>query len=59
MISPQGQQHKLVTEWRALTYFNFYRLAWAALFVVLFLLGPSPSLLGSHNPELFLTCAIF
>ncbi len=46
-------------EWKPLSYFNYYRLLLSGLFVTLFLLGPTPSLLGSHNPSLFLGSAAF
>ena len=46
-------------DWRPLAFFNYYRLALSGLFVILFLSGPSPSLLGSHNHTLFLGTAVF
>lgn len=45
--------------WRPLAYFNYYRIALSSLFVVLFLIGPTPSLLGSHQPAWFLGTASF
>ncbi len=48
-----------IPEWRPLAYFNYYRLVLSGLFVVLFATGPTPSLLGSHNPSLFLGTAAF
>ena len=50
---------KQVRDWRPLAYFNLYRLALSLLFLTLFLLGPSPSILGSHSSSLFLGTAIF
>jgi len=46
-------------EWKPLSYFNSYRLLLSGLFVILFVSGPIPSLLGSHNPSLFLGSAAF
>ncbi len=46
-------------DWRPLAYFNYYRLVLSSLFVILFLSGPSPSILGSHNSTLFMGGALF
>jgi len=55
-IKPTQKQAR---DWRPLAYFNLYRLALSLLFLILFLLGPSPSILGSHSSSLFLGTAIF
>ena len=46
-------------DWRPLGYFNAYRLLLATLFTILFMAGPTPSLLGSHHPDLFLLTTVF
>jgi len=46
-------------DWKPLGYFNAYRLLLATLFTILFIAGPTPSLLGSHQPDLFLLSAVF
>ncbi len=46
-------------EWRPLAYFNYYRLVLSGLFVILFVSGPTPILLGSYKPSLFLGTAVF
>ena len=46
-------------DWKALAYFNFYRLVLSGLFVILYMSGPSPSILGSHHPSLFFGTAVF
>jgi two-component system sensor histidine kinase PilS (NtrC family) len=56
--APSDIGHK-VPEWKPLAYFNYYRLVLSGLFVILFVSGPMPSLLGSHNPSLFLGTAVF
>jgi len=45
--------------WRPLAYFNYYRIVLSGLFIVLFLIGPTPSLLGSYQPAIFIGTASF
>ena len=59
ILTPQSGIGQAKPDWRPLAYFNYYRLALSGLFVILFLSGPSPSILGSHNPSLFLGAAVF
>lgn len=58
LIAPHHQRVH-TPDWKPLSYFNAYRLLLATLFTILFLAGPTPSLLGSHHPELFLLSAVF
>ncbi|MGH8653614.1 MAG: hypothetical protein ACREYE_16250 [Gammaproteobacteria bacterium] len=46
------------TAWKALRYFNFYRIIIASLFVVLVLAHSLPPPLGTHAPLLFQTAAL-
>ncbi len=46
------------TAWKALRYFNFYRIIIASLFVVLVLAHSLPPPLGTHDPLLFQTAAV-
>ena len=50
--------HQSPTDWKALRYFNFYRIALSSLFLILFISG-SPRLLGSHDYNLFLGTVCF
>jgi len=47
-----------VTAWKALRYFNFYRIIIAALFVLLVLAHSLPLPLGTHDPLLFQAAAV-
>lgn len=46
-------------DWRLLRIYTYYRLALAALLLGLFSINPNNPLLGTENPQLFLTASIF
>jgi len=58
LLKTSGLSQQSPAEWTALRYFNFYRLALATLFLILFLTG-SPQLLGSHSYNLFFGIVLF
>lgn len=58
LLKQTTDAHQSATDWKALRYFNFYRIALASVFLILFITG-SLSLLGSHHDNLFLVTVIF
>jgi len=55
-LSPLLKTSQVQQDWKALSYFNYYRTVLSALFIILYITG-SPSLLGSHNAPLFIGSA--
>jgi len=58
LFKPSNDSNLSPNEWKALRYFNFYRIALSGLFLLLFLTG-SLSLLGKHQYNLFFVTVCF
>jgi two-component system sensor histidine kinase PilS (NtrC family) len=54
-LSPSSSLDEMDSFWASLRYFNFYRIAVAAIFLLVVLIYRDALNLGSHNPTLFVT----